>query len=84
MRHLGLDQQSWFACDVFLSTVLLGNPGKLAGVCSMWRVVWFGCVSVSLGVGDLFGVEGIEACTIFGCSRGSSKRLRLRSIVHVC
>lgn len=80
MRHSGLDQHGWFACDVFLSTVLLVNPGRLAGVCSMWRVVWFGCVSVSLGVGDLFGVE---ACTVFGYPRGSSKRLRLRSIVHV-
>lgn len=83
MRHSGLDQHGWFACDVCLSTVLLVNPGKLTGVCSMWRVVWFGSVSVSLGV-DLFGVEGIEACTVFDYLRGSSKTLRLRSIVHVC
>lgn len=60
MRHLGLVQQSWFAGDVCLrSTVLLVNPGKLVGICLVWRVEF---VSVSLGVGDLFDVEAVRTC----------------------
>lgn len=65
MRYLGLDQQRRFAGDVCLGTVLLVNPGELAGVCLMWRAVRFVSVSVSLGVVDvLFDVEGVDTCIL--------------------